>query len=500
MAIPKSEEFEHGTDEERSPRMGRTNYTHFTVESNLNYRYTSAEELIDNKDDLLGMIKHHQKYQVPRLGVLDDYYKSRNTNIIQNERRKEEHKADHRAAHNLAKPIIEFDVGYNLAKPIAVIHEQNQEDIDEFHTLNDLDDLLSEIWRDSRKYGRAYTLQWRTEDDEDRIALSNTFETFVIYDTSIDKKPIAAIRYPKTKFVADRTKRENTVRPILYTHDEVIEFQELDIFSGELEIDDVSTHDHQGVPITEFQPNRYRMGLYEDILSIIDLYDAAQSDTANYMSDLNDALLHIHGDIESQGWEVADIIQMMQANILVSESGIDSNGNKTAVGAEYLYKQYDVQGIEAYKDRLKEDIYQISMVPDLSDEQFAGNQSGVAMIMKTFGFQQMTSSTQRRFIKSIKNIYRLLFNLKENLNETTAVELTDLSITFTPNIPQNDMEKVEMVTKLWSFLPTEELLKLLPFIENPAEMAKEIDGTDEHSMTDQERSELLLQQAEGIEA
>ena len=53
--------------------------------------------------------------------------------------------------------------------------------------------------------------------------------------------------------------------------------------------------------ITEYSPNRFRMGLYEDVLSLIDLYDAGQSDTANYMTDLNDALLVISGDIEASG-------------------------------------------------------------------------------------------------------------------------------------------------------------------------------------------------------
>src|SRR5690625_5644461 len=57
-------------------------------------------------------------------------------------------------------------------------------------------------------------------------------------------------------------------------------------------------HFFQGVPIIEYENNRFREGDYEDVLNLIDLYDASQSDTANYMTDLNDAMLKIVGSLD----------------------------------------------------------------------------------------------------------------------------------------------------------------------------------------------------------
>ncbi len=74
------------------------------------------------------------------------------------------------------------------------------------------------------------------------------------------------------------------------------------------------------------------------------------------------------------------------------------NGNKTSVTAGYIYKQYDVSGVEAYKDRVRKDIHEI-MVPDLTDDNFSGVQSGEAMKYKLFGFEQMTATKQRLFKK-----------------------------------------------------------------------------------------------------
>ena len=49
--------------------------------------------------------------------------------------------------------------------------------------------------------------------------------------------------------------------------------------------------------ITEFSNNE-RRGDFEKVIPLIDLYDNAQSDTANYMSDLNDAMLLVIGNME----------------------------------------------------------------------------------------------------------------------------------------------------------------------------------------------------------
>ncbi|MGH2220916.1 phage portal protein, partial [Enterococcus faecalis] len=89
------------------------NFVSFGVESNIHYRYSSAEELLGNTDILAKMIAHHNEHQVPRLQILDDYYKAKNTNFIKTRRRKEKEKADHRAAHNFGKVLATFDVGYN---------------------------------------------------------------------------------------------------------------------------------------------------------------------------------------------------------------------------------------------------------------------------------------------------------------------------------------------------------------------------------------------------
>ena len=160
--IQKVNEFEHGSDISYSSDVNE-NFVSFGVESNIHYRYSSAEELLDNTDILAKMIAHHNEHQVPRLQVLDDYYKAKNTNIIKNRRRKEKEKADHRAAHNFGKVLATFDVGYNTGNPLKVQinNKASQEAIDNFNQDNDIDGLNGELWLDMDKYGRAYEIIYR---------------------------------------------------------------------------------------------------------------------------------------------------------------------------------------------------------------------------------------------------------------------------------------------------------------------------------------------------
>ena len=223
--MDKVNEFEHGIDSNTKDGVN-INYVTFPIESNLHYRFSSAEDLLDDLDTLAAMIMDHYQNQVPRLEVLDEYSKARNTNILRNKRRKEKEKADHRAAHNFGKIIYTFDVGYNTGNPIKVEieDETSQQAIDEFNTNNDIDGLNSELWLDVDKYGRAYEIHYRDEDDVDYVDLSNVFETFVVYDLTMKRRPILAIRYPKAQFNKNADKMR--IMPIVYTADETIYYQE----------------------------------------------------------------------------------------------------------------------------------------------------------------------------------------------------------------------------------------------------------------------------------
>ena len=63
------------------------------------------------------------------------------------------------------------------------------------------------------------------------------------------------------------------------------------------------SHSFERMPITELATTKEEKGIMK-VITLIDLYDNAESDTANYMSDLNDAMLLIKGNLNLDPVEV----------------------------------------------------------------------------------------------------------------------------------------------------------------------------------------------------
>ena len=460
--ILKANEFEYGIDEPFE--VSKSFQQLYGYESNMTYRANSEEEILGNANKLRDMIMHHYQQQCPRLAALDDYIKARNNGIYNDDsRRVEKEKADHRAAHNFAKIINVFDVGYNTGNPIkkSSDNEEVNKIIAEYDKENDTEDLDSELWRDFKKYGRAYELQYRNKDDKDKSVISNVFETFVCYGLDVERTPLFAVRYPKYK-IGDKEQ----VKVSVYTDREIISYKTSTMAALRLEEEDREEHQWGEVPITEYSPDRYRQSGYEDVIPLIDLYDAAQSDTANYMTDLNEAVLVISGDLDLGKYTVKDLVDMKKANLLALSNGVNPDGSKSQTDAKYIYKQYDAAGTEAYKERLQKDIHKISFVPDLTDESFSGNQSGEAMKYKMFGFQQLAKTSQRGFAKGLTRRYRLLLNIKKFVQEADNADLGNFTITFTPNLPKAILEELKALADAGAEISQETLLSLASFVED----------------------------------
>lgn len=461
--------FEHGTD--TAHHTLKSFQQLYGPETNRSYRANSAEEILNDVNKLAAMIQNHHEVQCKRLEALDDYIKARNGGIYRDtSRRNEKERADHRAAHNFAKVINVFDVGYNTGIPIKKVSDDEKinEIITEYDKENDIEALDSELWRDMKKYGRAYELQYRSKQDKDRSVISNVFETFVCYGLDAERTPLFAVRYPRYQV---ETQEFTTVT--VYTDKEVITYKPCQMNALKLEEERREQHYWEEVPITEYSPDRYRMSGYEDVIPLIDLYDAAQSDTANYMTDLNEATMVITGNLNLNKYKTDDLIKMKKANLMLLTEGTNPDGSKSQTDAKYIYKQYDVTGTEAYKERLQKDIHKISFVPDLTDDSFSGTQSGEAMKYKLFGFQQMAKTGQRGFKKGLMRRYRLLLNIKNYVNEADNASLDNLTITFTPNLPKAVLEELKTLVDSGMEISQETLMGLASFIDDvKAELEK----------------------------
>ena len=115
--------------------------------------------------------------------------------------------------------------------------------------------------------------------------------------------------------------------------------------------------------------------------------------------------------------------------------------------AEWLCKQLNEADTEVLRQALKEDIHKLCLVPDLTDREFAGNSSGVAMRYKLMGLEQLTRIKERWFREGLKGRMELYAAFLERV---TGVALDRLAVRmqFTRSLPVNGLEEAETLEKL----------------------------------------------------
>ena len=225
---------------------------------------------------------------------------------------------------------------------------------------------------------------------------------------------------------------------------------------GSLQLSGTEDHYWHGVPVVEYRNNDERMGDYESVIPMIDAYNRVQSNTANMYQYNDDAIMVLsHMGAATSN----DIVQ-------IKEEGAISLANGGKI--DWLLKDVNDAGLEHYKDRLTRDIHALSGVPRLSDEQFAGNLSGVAISYKLWGLEQVTAIKERKFKRGLQRRAELITNIL-HITSSPTYDYRDIEIQFRRNQPQNLPELADVVTKLAADLSRETRLKLLPVVDNVQE-------------------------------
>jgi len=133
--------------------------------------------------------------------------------------------------------------------------------------------------------------------------------------------------------------------------------------------------------------------------------------------------------------------------------------------AKWLTKQLNETDTDVLRNAIKSDIHKFSMVPDLTDEQFAGNSSGVAMKYKLLGLEQLTKIKERWFREALRTRLRL-FSYFLGLLGGQALDANTVQMTFTRSLPINELETAQMVQTLKGIVPDEILIKQVPFVQD----------------------------------
>lgn len=445
----------------------RTYQERYADNANAVYRLPELDQL--NAETLGALIEDFYKIQHPRLDVLQKYYLNRNP--IKERPAHDTTRSDNRLSHGFARYITTVVQGYMLGNPIRYKHrdENVMEQVEAFNLINSEHAHNSIIGMNLSIYGRAFELVYRDEQAEERLAVMDPKETFMIYDLTVTFNPLAGVHAYEIQIG-----KEATFYADVYTATERIRY------SGKgwnkLTIEGRKPHYFDNVPIIEYWNNDDRTGDFEPVLDLIDAYDVVQSDTTNEIEDFASAYLVLQGQPNTQ---TEDVEGMKRSRVIV----LDQSPDGSTPAAYYLTKQYDVAGQEALKNRLIDDIHKLSFVPDMSDERFNYQASGEAMKYKLFVFDQLRTTKERLFRDGLNDRYRVVAGSWAKKSRPTNVD--GLEVMFNPNLPKNTKELVEIATMLEGVISKRTQLELLPIVENAD---TELDRMEEEEEEARERN------------
>ncbi len=401
-----------------------------------------------SKELVVKLIDNHKVLDIPNFNKLQDYYEGKSAIL---DRQMEEGKPNNKLVANYPGYIVDMINGYAFGKPIAYASrdEKLMEAMQDILNYNDEHAHNKELAKSMGIKGRAYELVYADEDGNLRLARLGAEDCIMVYDTAVNPEPTFAIRYYAINNILTNT---TTDYAEVYTRDEIITFQSDGKTYGMTER---VPHYFGMVPIVEYNNNTEQLGDFEKVLSLIDAYDVAYSNKVNDLDYFSDAYLCLIGML---GTETEDIIDMKNKRVLL----LDENGQ-----ASFLIKPSNDAESENVKNRLKSDIHKFSMTPDMTDESFANNSSGVAMAYKLLGLENKATEKEANFKKGLQRRFEIICNY---LNvKGSSFDFRDISITFTRNKPINELEAVQIALQLKGLVSEMTVLENIPQISDVSE-------------------------------
>lgn len=447
----------------------------------LTYPRVEFDEKNIKKELVVKLIREHEK-QLPRFKKLKKYYLGEH-DILSKQRAK--NKPNYKPVCNHAKDIADTSTGYFMGNTISYSNSEDT-DIDELLIAFDnaeVDESDHDNALDMAIYGVAYEYVYARENENILDIKSLEVEnTFIVYDDSIEQQPLFGVYYFKRKEnKADTETYQAVIMTKQFVYSIVLEGKEKGVIS-----DKPTPHNMGDIPIIEYKNNKYSIGDFEQQIGLIDSYNSLTANRINDKEQFIDSILVLYG--ARLGDDEEESIKALES--LAEHKLLELHPEARA---EYLSKTLNENEVETLRNAVKQDIYTFSHIPNLTDENFAGNSSGVAMEFKLLGLEMITKIKQRYYVKGLKKRIKLFANYL-GLTQI-AIDANSIIPNFSRSLPKNLLEISQIVSNLDGKVSQETLLSQIPFVEDPM---SEIEKVNEEKQENIAQNQLILTGGEHI--
>jgi SPP1 family phage portal protein len=374
---------------------------------------------------------------------------------------------------NHAKDIADTATGYFLGSPITY-NNTGESDLESLLVAFDnaeVDQVDTQNALNMAIYGRAYEYIYAKEGLNELDSASLDVEnTFIVYDDSIERRPLFAVYYYEVK---DDSKDTKTYQAEVFTQNLHYHIVLHDSSGSYVKKLDVEPHHLGQIPIIEYKNNNFAIGDYEQQISLIDAYNSLMGNRVNDKEQAIESILVLYG---AQLGDTPE--ETHKAMSILNEEGLLEL--PTDSKADFLKNLLDEGATEILRKALKEDIYTFSHVPNLTDEKFAGNSSGVAMEYKLLGLEMITKvkeSNYKRGLRQRISIFAKYLGLQQ-----IALDANSIVPQFSRGLPKNLLELSQVINNLEGKVSLRQLISLLPFVEDPDAELEDLEEEKEKNM------------------
>lgn len=342
--------------------------------------------------------------------------------------------------------ITEVHTGYFLGLPPALSLER-EENAGAWAALSaalHLEHLLFDVGRDMSVCGAGYVLVWMERERGLRACRCGPLDCFAVRSAAAGSPLLGTVRLFRDG--------SGGTGGVLYEKDCLRPFS----WDGQRASLGQPSDNPLGVPaLVPFANNCQGTGDFEMVTGLTDAYNILLSGAMDDMQSVANAFLALYG---MQGTTQDDINEANRTRVLsLAEGG----------RAEFVVKNLNHEALARLEQNLRRSILQLSMTPDLSDEAFAGNASGVALQYKLWGIEQVRSAKERSFTEGM---YQLLAALSGGASLLgRPVDFTAGRVSFYKNLPQNHTELAQTLLSLSPVLSRRTILERLPWVPDVEE-------------------------------
>lgn len=415
----------------------------------------TTEELTTER--ICEYIKLHRTALSDRYEKLEKYYKGEHNILLRKPKRKDD--PCNNVVCNYAKYITDIGSGFLIGEPISYQSEDSDlSDLLEWFKAAEVDVQDNDNAEDQSIYGVAYELVYMSSDESPtpKTASIHPSQGFVIYNNTVELLPVAGVYYHETRDSA--TQDINGYDVTVSTDKSYLRFRVTTDYTLDGEVT-TEPNPFGMVTLIEIYNNRFLQGDFEQLISLIDGYNKQQSNRIDDKEAFVNSLMVLKG--QTLGYNQEEKAETYQD---IKENGVIELTEGSDLS--FLTRQSDQQGDQLLTESIAKDIHKFSYIPDLTDEHFAANVSGVAMQFKLWGLLQLMKKKERYIKEGLR--YRIkLFSAILAIKGKKPVDVSDVSITITRNLPKNLVELAQIIANLTGICSNETLVAQLPFVEDP---------------------------------